>query len=423
MRARARARCIWPDEEALRLAWQQVDLDRELPLNDEAVLQPREAGLPRVVLQAGEHLRPGAAYRVEDPGLTVGELTGALGGTATDRTLHAAYRDLRHRDARVVLDWHGLDVQRALTSTSTLPYLRWDLDVRHDPDRFLDVTVKLNWLRVRVRARMVAAQDGQELEMTAQVRGTGVWRPTLAPLLLALAPWVPQGMQELVQESADDLTGLALDPTGDPDERRRRLSRERAAARRAVEEVALGQAMPEVGRQLREVQDAYAALPWWRRAFRDREAWRGCYDQVSQGEPPAESWMEPRPGLDTVAMVRTLFGLREDAADRLQATPRGERPAAVDRVLLEVVGAHLKAQDPAQWRASDPHAITFARGRAGTPQAPPEPELETLDSMLDLAWLATPWSALRKAMGLDSDQEARAGLADLIQELREDKPL
>lgn len=303
MRAVARSACTWPDRTSVHQWWQHsLRLDKVV-VGPDGTVQGLDSA-PVVRLLAGQHLAPGARYRVDDPGLTVGEASISVDGQASVRTVHAAYRDLRSSDDTVALDLIGLDTPRSVVSSSTLRYLRWKFELHYRRDQLLSLSVDLDWLRVRVRARVLESADGDQLELRVSVRGAGLWRPTLAPLLAAVSLFAHNGVREMADDIAQALTDVAEDPTGDPVARERRRARERALQRVAQQEAALGEAMQVFSDQLHQVEDLVDARPWWRRG---RRGWRACFDEVC-GPLPTESPPIPMFGTRTAAPILSCCG-------------------------------------------------------------------------------------------------------------------
>jgi hypothetical protein len=254
-------------------------------------------------------------------------------------------------------------------------HLRFEVD----PEHLLDVEVQVPWLKIEVRARVA----GGRLRADVDVRGLGIWWPTLEPLFLAGSSKIQQGLDETVHDLAEGLTSL---PTADTSARAflppRRPS---AAEREATARAGIEAGMAEIGRRQHAADEVVRLLPWWRRT---RSAWQSALDdQPAASWPPGDALgSNTWPGVEGIV---TYFVLQH---------PRWRRGPSIDAEVERVGAAQLT-----RWRDVD-EIVSGSMDGAGAP-AGPAPWLT--DAATDLAWLATPWSTMRHLMGTDTEDEAK----------------
>lgn len=108
------------------------------------------------------------------PGRTGRSLEGArLAGPPDRREVVAGHQDVTDPDRRVELRLDSLDSCRMLSVVSTLKHLAVEVSFRPERDRLLDGEVLLDWLVVRIRARVLTAETGERLRLSLQVVGRG----------------------------------------------------------------------------------------------------------------------------------------------------------------------------------------------------------------------------------------------------------
>lgn len=360
MRWKSEAPVVWPSDEAW-LAWLRHEL---------AGFEDDETWEQDLRLSAGEHLQPGAIYEVLAPGLTVGAAAGGIGGMPGDRTLFAEYREFGHRRRAVTIEAHGLDAPRWLRVESTLAHLGVRCETATDRDRLLDLQVRLDWLLVRVRARVVRRGAGETLVVTVRLVGQGVWRPALAPLLTLAAPLIATGVRQGVAAAADRLSHLEEDPSG-AGRGRRELEQRRAGA--------------EIfRRRFHEVVDTVDARPWWRR--RGATALREAYADL-----PAVAPHWPRGAGDL--LHGTWWAEEQQLFEFFLATTRRRRDR--HRQVDERVDRWIENQERAV------ESVERAQREAELGDGSIQPELT--DEWVDLSWLSSPWSTVRRLMTMDQE--------------------
>lgn len=404
MRWTATAPVTWPSQQGWD-AWWVGAVAEELTGCEGAdgrALFGEAEGQARLV--SGEHLRPGAIYRVVLPeGVTVGRAAAGVGGRPDRRDLYLEYQEAANPRRRVEVRVDGLDACGSLSATSTLKHLAADVSFRPERDRLLDVEVRLDWLLVRVRALVVPAEQGEQLRVSLRIVGRGVWRPVIAPLLVPLGVALRHLLHGETTEVADRLTHLDEDPHGNgaPE---RELARIRSGAELIRE-------------RLHEVVRSVDARPVWR--GRGVRALRGAFDAL-----PAlgDRWPSVTPAITFGNSGRWwdeeawIFGLV------LERQPwRRTRHREVDRQVDDWLGHQERMLEH----------IATARRVLQEAEAPRGDLLgataEEVNEMLDLSWLATPWSTVRflarqareesvdpDLPALESDEDARRFVTDLL---------
>lgn len=358
-----------------------------------------------VRLVSGEPLRPGAVYRWIPPeGGVVGSAAWGIGGRPDRRDVYLEYQENANPRRRVVVRVDGLDACGSASATSTLKHLGAEASFVPERDRLLDIEVTLDWLLVQVRARVAPAEAGEQLRVTLRVVGRGLWKPIVAPLLVPLGIPLRHLLTSETEEAADRLTHLDEDPRGNgaPE---RELARIREGAElirsRLHEVVRTVDARPFWrGRGQGALQEAFAALPavgagwptvspaitfgasgrWW-----DEEQW--IFDALIDRNP----WRRKRHELvdDQVDLWLSQQELLIEHREKAQA----EHAAA------DVAKGDLSVATAAQF-----------------------------NELMDLSWLASPWSAIRHLVRkareededlpqLDTDEDARRFLASMLEDL------
>ncbi|GAA1161270.1 hypothetical protein [Ornithinicoccus hortensis] len=371
MRFRAEQGTRWPIGQGWD-AWWRLQVGEPGGGADLGVLLPEATGHD-LRLVHGVDGRPGARYEVVAPGLTVGAAAVRIGGTDGARTAHLAYRETTGR-RRFLVDCDGLEAFRSFAVHSTLRHLGLEVALRREPERLLDAAIELDWLSVRVRAQVVRRATGESLRVRLRVVGRGAWRPVLAPLLTMAAPLIRHGLAAAVAGTADRLEHLDEDPAGT------------GAPARELRQRALGAEI--FRRRFHEVVDTVDRRPWWRRG---RRALLTAYEDLPAVSP---HWPDGA-GLLT-------FGSWWDEEDWLfqgfvqRGVRRRDRHAEVDRQ----VDAWLRQQEVVLQEG--------ARARAAAEAQDPG-HLELTDELVDLSWLASPWSTVRKMVQLERSRTAPAG--------------
>lgn len=421
MRWTATAPVTWPSQQGWD-AWWAHQMQTEFgmggvgvadstgvgELDDAAMAQALEAN-PEIALVAGQHLRPGAIYQwVAPEGFTRARLAGGIGGHPERRSIYAEYQEVANPKRRVEFTLDSLESFHEMSGLSTLKHLGGAFSFRPERDQLLDVEVKLDWLLVRLRARVDPAESGEQLRVRLQIVGRGLWKPVVASLLVPLGIPLRNMLTDEVEGVADRLTHLEEDPRGDgaPEREMERIEVGAELIRSRLHEVvSTVDARPFWrGRGKRALQEAFDALPalgpqwppvspamtfgdsgrWW-----DEEKW--IFDMVLDRDP----WRRKRHAMVDeqvdfwLAQQRTLIDHREQAQAKHRA----------DQGMRESLQAH----------------------RATAAE---------LEEMLDLSWLSSPWSAFRfmakKANEdepdpdlppLETDEDARKFVTKLIKDL------
>lgn len=334
---------------------------------------PEEPSLADVRLVAGSHLRPGAEYRLAEH-VTTGVLRAWVGA---ERSAGAEWAP-HDEPGRAHLEVQGLDRLSGLRGASTLHHLSGRLSFDLDAERLLDLEVEVPWLRVGFAATVTATRLVVELE----VRGLGLWWPTLAPLFAAASSRVQRELDDTVRQLADGLTGLPTEDVSPGSWRTRELAR--AAERRAAATREIEAGMAEIARRQHAAGEAVRLEPWWRRTG---ARWQEALDALPAASWPTGDglvggdWPAVERGVTSAVLghVRWRRGAAVDAeVERFRVAQLAVREE-IDRVVEEAVGA--SRSDGGPWLT---------------------------DADTDLSWLATPWSTVRHLTGAATDAEARA---------------
>jgi hypothetical protein len=360
MRWSASAPATWPADHRWQRVWTDavVRATSAARLRPDGVVQVDGAGPadPEVRLAAGTHLQPGAEYRIA-PELTSGVLRAWVGEARAAGVEWAP----RTEPGRAHVEVQGLDRLTGLRVVSTLQHLQGRVRLAlDDPGQVLEVEGEVPWLRVHLRAGV----SGGLLDVDLEVRGLGMWWPTLAPLLLGSRAAVQRELETATQDLARMLHDLAT--TGEITLARVETPQQRQL--RHLHELRTGTA--ELGRRQRTVADTLAALPWWRRTA---GRWRTELAALPPVELPDGALVWP-PSWTAVEQELTARVLR-----RVPWRRRARLDAVVEQLTDELV------------RTRTEHDAYVASSVAA---ARTEPWLT--DASFDLAWLATPTRLLRE---------------------------
>ncbi|WP_256841994.1 hypothetical protein [Ornithinimicrobium cryptoxanthini] len=405
MRWTAVAPVTWPSDQGFDAWWRAMVVEELAGSGDQVGLFDRDGEQVRLI--SGEHLQPGAVYRWVPPeGFSLGGAAYGIGGPPDARELFLEYQEGADAGRRVTVVVDSLDDCRSLTATSSLKHLMAQASFRPERDRLLDVEVKLDWLLVRVRGRVVPAAVGEQLRVSLRVVGRGLWKPVIAPLLVPVGIALSHLLAEETEEAADRLTHLDDDPRGD------------GAPERELERIRAGAEL--IRARLHEVVSTVDARSWWtgRRAAHLRAAF-DALPAVGPDWPPVTPavafggtgrwWDEEQWIFDRFLEASPWRRKRADEVDRqVDGWLRQQEQMVTHRTLAQ---AELAA-------AEDP--LGDLTGRTGA----------ELNAMLDLSWLATPWSTVRFLVrqasrdGMDddlpdlaTDADARRFVTDLLKDV------
>ena len=367
MRCHAEAPVTWPEEEAWAQGWQAAlaPLTSGTVGPDGSVDMP---DLPSIRLVTGPtSLR--ATYRsprtscTADGSATIGPPT---------RLAHlVAARHLRPRRARRP---RSGPVRRGARPGRSCPICAESSEFAPRRKELLRLRLRLDWLAVDFAAWVGGEAGSDRLVGDLAVRGAGLWRPTLAPLLVAVRGKVAQAFTESLSDLAESLARL-------PDVDARNVP----AGISGDAEDKIRRGFEQIDRRLRTVASTVETLPWWRRTAR---RWRRELAALPPGPwPPAEV---------LAGGILTWAEVESDALARaLRDTGVRRRPPDLGAVVRGLLAENLKFR-----RKLDEYLM------ATVPQDPPLKDLVT-DANLDTRWLRTPWSAIRRLGGLQSDAEAQ----------------
>ncbi|WP_154402089.1 hypothetical protein [Ornithinimicrobium cavernae] len=395
----------WPSDQGFDAWWRGVT--EPMDTGGEGA-GPFDLKGGHVQLDAGDHLRPGAIYRWVPPeGAVVGSAAWGIGGPHDRRDLYAEYQEVADPARRVVVRLDGLDACGSMSVTSTLRHLAAEAFFSPRRDRLLDVEITLDWLLVRLRARVVPAESGEQLRVSLRVVGRGIWKPVIAPLLVPLGLPLRHVLTHEVEEAADRLTHLDEDPRGD------------GAPEREMERIRVGAEL--IRTRLHEVVRTVDARPFW--TGRGRRALREAFvalPAVGSGWPsvsPAMTFGDSGRWWDE---EKWIFDILVDANPW-----RRKRHEMVDQQVdlwlsqQETIIAHHEQAQVAQREA----------GRLNPD--PSHPTAAEINEMMDLSWLATPWSTVRYLARqaakdspadddlppLETDEDARKFVTGLLKDL------
>lgn len=372
MRWTATAPVTWPTQQGWDVWWAGVLAEEFAGSLGGDGSGPPLGAAGQVQLVAGQHLQPGAIYRLGMPeGVSVGQAAAGIGGRPDRRDLYLEYQETASARRRVEVRLDGLDACSSLEATSTLKHLGAEVSFRPERDRLLDAEVRLDWLLVRLRARVVPAQEGEQLRVRLRIVGRGVWRPVIAPLLVPIGVALRHLVQAETTEAADRMTHLEEDPRGDgaPERELARISRGAELMRERLHEVVRTvDARPfwkgRGGHALREAFDALPALG---------EQWPNVTPATAFGA--SGRWWDEEEWL-----FKTIF----------EPNPwRRTRHREVDRAVDTWLGHQV---DMVELRARSKQELQEAEAPLADRDSASAAEIE---EMLDLSWLATPWSTVR----------------------------
>lgn len=334
---------------------------------------PDEPTLSDVRLVAGTHLQPGAEYRLAEH-VTTGVLRAWVGAERSAGTEWAP----NDEPGRAHLEVRGLDLLSGIRAASTLRHLSGSLSFDPGADRLLDLEVEVPWLRVR----LTASVTGTRLVVELEVRGLGLWWPTLAPLFAATSSRVQRELDDTVRQLADGLTGLPTEDVSPASWRAREATRAAERSATAAREIEAG--MAEVARRQHAAHEAVRLEPWWRRTG---GRWQQALDEL-----PAPSW----PTGDGL-VSGDWAALERGVTSAVLGHVRWRRGAAVDTEVARFLAAQLALRTEIDRVVED--AVGAVRRDSG-------PWLTDDDT--DLSWLASPWSTVRHFTGAATDDEAQA---------------
>lgn len=387
MRWTATVPVTWPSEQGWD-AWWQGAVQEILggaggtPAVREDVPGLFEVDGEHVRLVSGEHLRPGAVYRWVPPeGDVIGSAAWGIGGRPDRRDFYLEYQETADPRRGVVVRVDGLDTCASVSATSTLRHLAAEASFVPQRDRLLDVKVTLPWLLVRVRARVVPGESGEQLRVSLRVVGRGLWKPVVAPLLVPVGVGLRRILTDETEEVADRLTHLDEDPRGN------------GAPERELERIRVGAEL--IRERLHEVVRTVDARPWWsgRRAKHLRAAF-AALPAVGTAWPPVTPaltfgdsgrwWDEEQWIFDAVVDSDPWRRRRHRAVDK-----------QVDFWLRRQEDmVELLARKRIELRTSAPPVA-----------APSYATAAEFNQMADLSWLATPWSTVRFLVRKETDPD------------------
>lgn len=360
MRWSASAPATWPADHRWQRVWSDAVATAvaATELRPDGVVSVDGAGPtdPEVRLVTGTHLQPGADYRIA-PELTSGVLRAWVGEV---RAAGIEWAPLGE-PGRAHVEVQGLDRLTGVRAVSTLQHLQGRVRLAlDDPARVLEVEGEVPWLRVHLRAGV----SGGLLEVDLEVRGLGMWWPTLAPLLLGSRATV----QRELETAAEDLARMLHDLATTGEIALARVETDEQRRQRHADELRAGTA--ELGRRQRTVADALQTLPWWRRTA---GRWRTELATLPPVDLPDGALVWP-PSWTAVEEELTARILR-----RVPWRRRARLDPLVEELTAELV--RTRTEQDAYVRSS----LAAARS---------EPWLT--DASFDLAWLATPTRLLRE---------------------------
>lgn len=388
MQWRSETALNWPPDHAWQRAWDLLTSEIEqltVAADDTVQLPHSDTGTPPVVLTSGSHLAPGAGYRIAADRLSSGELSAAVEGWQRDVRLSW----MRYEGAgRADLWLRGLADLVEVRMRSSLAELTGEVVVTPRPEALFHVDGRLPWLEVRCRI-VRAAGGGDLLTGELEVKGVGLWQPILAPLLAAFRGRIEESLVSALTAVAE-----TLDALGDDEFQPSVASPWRIGPAEARHRIRIG--MEEVGRRMHGLHRSVSTLPWWQRGAR---RWRREHAALPPGTWPAEDLLAHSP----------WSSVDLEAAQRLAPRRRRRSAEEIDRVVADLGAARLAAF--AQMDEIVKEAIAHTRSESrGVDPGRPWPS----DQDLDLTWLATPWSTIRKLTGVASDAAAQQFVADAV---------
>lgn len=179
------------------LQW-DTDPDRRVRLTADG----KSEVLP-VLLRRGTAGQPGSEYALADSTFTTGEISGTVGGHPGALTGQAEliYED-RSR-GRADLDVHA-HPPYSLTTTSTIPELRWEASATDGAESTATGDVRLRWAGL---SGELTARNGQ-LHLRVDLGGRGLWKPVFGIGLLVLRSQVQRALDQGLADLARNLDRL-----------------------------------------------------------------------------------------------------------------------------------------------------------------------------------------------------------------------
>lgn len=400
----------WPTDAAWQQWWSHAigDVEAELDLVEgRLVAAGDDTGMSH---ETGPHLQPGAAYRAETPELTVGTIQMTVGGRSRHRTVLVEYQEVADAKRAATLHLDGPDRLTSVEIASTLRHLSGVGWFRPGEAHAAHLTVDLDWLRVRLDARIDRGPRGQFLVAELRLRGRGVWRPVLAPFLSAGRLAVSRGFERELTKVAETLTRIAADPT---------VTLEQVESERR--EADLQERLDLIERRAAVLRDRFetahhevSARRWWSRGSK---RWKSAYQRLgplsavsSAGEPPL---FPPVSFLG--AGDSEMWELTEELA--LDHIVRDRHRRARERFESSLASFVDSQREAAARLARGDQISSVGVGDLGPDDdiRVDDPELEMslsalTDEMMDWSFLATPWTTLGKAVGTEHEAEARSAL-------------
>lgn len=176
-----------------------------------------EAQVLPVLLRRGTAGQPGSEYALADSTFTTGEIVGTLGGHPDARTGHAelVYEDRSRGRADLDVRAHP---PYSLTTTSTIPELRWEATATDGAEPAATGDVRLRWAGL---SGELAVRSGQ-LHLQVDLGGRGLWKPVFGLGLMILRSQVQNALDKGLADLAGDLDRMLTEgPAVDTSEENR----------------------------------------------------------------------------------------------------------------------------------------------------------------------------------------------------------
>lgn len=195
-------------EAAGELQWDtEPDGRVRLTSNDESEVLP-------VLLRRGTAGRPGSEYTLADSTFTTGEISGTLGGHPGALTGQAELAYEARSRGRADLDVHA-HPPYSLTTTSTIPELRWEASANDGVEPTAAGDVRLRWAAL---TGALTVSSGH-LHLEVDLGGRGLWKPVFGLGLLILRAQVQSALDRGLADLARDLDRMLTEaPTEDRSE-------------------------------------------------------------------------------------------------------------------------------------------------------------------------------------------------------------
>lgn len=428
MRIHDRRPVVWPDDRVWQLWWREQVRQGEASLTERGGAVSDEGEFVGELLR-GEHLRPGAQYLFHTPELTRAKLTGDLpegAAQAKRRDFSLDYREHGEQGKAARLVFQGLDRLERVEVGSTLKHLGghgWFAPHQVDVGR---LEVALDWAKIQVSVTReqagaapavtpgaapagggvgpTSAGASDLLVVEVDLAGRGRWRAMLAPLLRIARGQVERSVRLAAIEAAAALTAMAVTP---PDV----VSDTGSASPPHLVPKDRGDADRE-GRE--------ASLRWGTAALQDRfdriEAQAGgmtrrgrrrSVRRFHHGLPPLDA------GSHDVTVSRPWAAVELDLIGQVAAEPRAQRRAAWDQALRDHVDQERAGAAPQGSVGADQNDGSGSAEPTNTDSADtsrtlhPEDDIRTddgpdlielTDETVDLSWLASPRTTIKKMM-------------------------